>query len=80
MFMPTFAYASHESWPEMVDLLKHQGIRNDTIYRHGLLLFAYLEKDDGAPGATGEAAACGGTIGASHPNLTRSPAGTHGAP
>jgi L-rhamnose mutarotase len=34
-----------EIWPEMVALLKSQGIHNYTIYRHGLTLFAYYEKD-----------------------------------
>lgn len=38
-----------EIWPEMVEVLKRQGIRNYSIYRHGLTLFAYYEKDDGAP-------------------------------
>lgn len=37
-----------EIWPEMVEVLKRQGIRNYTIYRHGLTLFAYYEKDDNA--------------------------------
>jgi L-rhamnose mutarotase len=43
-----------EIWPEMLDLLKQEGIRNYTIYRHGLLLFAYLEKDEFAPVAAGQ--------------------------
>lgn len=43
-----------EIWPEVVDLLKNQGIRNYTIYRHGLLLFAYLEKEADAPTVNGE--------------------------
>jgi L-rhamnose mutarotase len=43
-----------EIWPEMLDLLKQEGIRNYTIYRHGLLLFAYLEKDELAPVAAGQ--------------------------
>lgn len=34
-----------EIWPEMLDQLKRQGIRNFSIYRHGLTLFAYLERD-----------------------------------
>jgi len=38
-----------EIWPEMVELLKRQGIRNYTIYQHGLTLFAYNERDDNFP-------------------------------
>jgi L-rhamnose mutarotase len=39
-----------EIWPEMVALLKSQGISNYSIYRHGLTLFAHLERvDDAAP-------------------------------
>ena len=38
-----------EIWPEMVELLKRQGIRNYTIYRNGLTLFAYYERDDNFP-------------------------------
>ena len=38
-----------EIWPEMVAHLKAQGIRNYSIYRHGLTLFAYYERDDDAP-------------------------------
>lgn len=38
-----------EIWPEMVTLLKNQGIHNYSIYRHGLTLFAYLERPDDAP-------------------------------
>lgn len=41
-----------EIWPEMVALLKSQGVHNYSIYRHGLLLFAYLEKPDGTPAQT----------------------------
>lgn len=41
-----------EIWPEMVALLKSQGVSNYSIYRHGLLLFAYLEKPDGMPSQT----------------------------
>jgi L-rhamnose mutarotase len=37
-----------ELWPEMVEMLKLEGIRNYSIYRHGLTLFAYLERDDDA--------------------------------
>jgi L-rhamnose mutarotase len=31
-------------WPEMLEMMKGQGIRNYSIYRHGLTLFAYLER------------------------------------
>lgn len=41
-----------EIWPEMVELLKSQGVHNYSIYRHGLLLFAYLEKPDDSPSQT----------------------------
>lgn len=37
-----------EIWPEMVALIKSQGIRDYSIYRHGLLLFACLERDEPA--------------------------------
>ncbi len=43
-----------EIWPEMVELLKQQGIHNYTIYRHGLTLFAYFERDDDAAPRPGE--------------------------
>lgn len=39
-------------WPEMLELMKERGIRNYSIYRHGLTLFAYLEHEgppDDAP-------------------------------
>ena len=43
-----------EIWPEMVEMMRRDGIRNYSIYRHGLLLFAYLERDrpaaEGKPG------------------------------
>jgi L-rhamnose mutarotase len=35
-----------EIWPEMVDVLHQHGIRNYTIFRRGLTLFAYYESDD----------------------------------
>ena len=38
-----------EIWPEMLDLMKREGVRNYSIYRYGLLLFAYLERDDVVP-------------------------------
>ena len=34
-----------EIWPELLALMRRDGIRNYSIYRHGLLLFAYLERD-----------------------------------
>ncbi|MDB5474002.1 MAG: L-rhamnose 1-epimerase [Devosia sp.] len=41
-----------EIWPEMVALLKSQGVHNYSIYRYGLLLFAYLERPADAPSPT----------------------------
>lgn len=35
-----------EIWPEMVEALKEAGIRNYSIFRHGLTLFGYFETDD----------------------------------
>lgn len=35
-----------EIWPEMLDALRHAGIRNYNIFRHGLTLFGYFETDD----------------------------------
>lgn len=35
-----------EIWPELVESMKRRGTRNYSIYRHGLLLFAYLETDN----------------------------------
>jgi len=35
-----------EIWPEMVDTLHRFGIRNYSIFRRGLTLFAYLECAD----------------------------------
>ena len=35
-----------EIWPEMTDALKEAGIRNYTIFRHGLTLFGFFETDD----------------------------------
>ena len=37
-----------EIWPEMVDTLHRFGIRNYSIFRRGLMLFAYLECDEPA--------------------------------
>ena len=33
-------------WPEMLDALRKAGIRNYSIFRHGLTLFGYFETDD----------------------------------
>jgi L-rhamnose mutarotase len=35
-----------EIWPEMVEALRSAGIRNYSIFRHGLTLFGYFETDD----------------------------------
>ena len=35
-----------EIWPEMLDALREAGIRNYSIFRHGLHLFGYFETDD----------------------------------
>ena len=35
-----------EIWPEMVDTLRKAGIRNYSIFKHGLTLFGYFETDD----------------------------------
>jgi L-rhamnose mutarotase len=34
-----------EIWPELVENIRAQGVHNFSIYRHGLTLFAYLERD-----------------------------------
>ena len=34
-----------EIWPEMLDALGEAGIRNYSIFRHGLTLFGYFETD-----------------------------------
>jgi L-rhamnose mutarotase len=34
-----------EIWPEMLDLMQKGGTHNFSIYRYGLLLFAYQELD-----------------------------------
>jgi L-rhamnose mutarotase len=36
----------YEIWPEMVETLKEAGIRNYSIFRHGLTLFGYFETND----------------------------------
>jgi L-rhamnose mutarotase len=41
-----------EIWPEMVETLHRSGIRNYSIYRRGLDLFAYYECDDPTRQAT----------------------------
>jgi L-rhamnose mutarotase len=39
--------ARHDDiWPEMLDALRKAGIRNYSIFRHGLTLFGYFETDD----------------------------------
>jgi L-rhamnose mutarotase len=38
-----------EIWPEMLEMMRRDGVRNYSIYRHGLLLFGYLERDKPAP-------------------------------
>ena len=43
-----------EIWPEMVAMMKRDGVRNYSIFRHGLLLFAYLERDTPASGGKPE--------------------------
>lgn len=35
-----------EIWPELVELIRGQGVRNYSIFRHELLLFAYLETNN----------------------------------
>lgn len=35
-----------EIWPEMVETLREAGIRNYSIFRHGLTLFGYFETED----------------------------------
>src|SRR5947209_10597249 len=35
-----------EIWPEMVDALTKAGIRNYSIFRHGLTLLGHFETDD----------------------------------
>jgi L-rhamnose mutarotase len=35
-----------EIWPEMVAALREAGVRNYSIFRHGLTLFGYFETDD----------------------------------
>jgi L-rhamnose mutarotase len=35
-----------EIWPEMLEALRKAGMRNYSIFRHGLTLFGYFETDD----------------------------------
>jgi L-rhamnose mutarotase len=35
-----------EIWPEMLSTLRNYGIRNYSIFVHGLMLYAYYETDD----------------------------------
>ncbi|MEQ8697634.1 MAG: L-rhamnose mutarotase [Bauldia litoralis] len=35
-----------EIWPEMLETLTKSGIRNYSIFRHGLTLIGYFETDD----------------------------------
>jgi len=41
-----------EIWPEMLANMERDGIRYFSIYRYGLLLFAYLERDHAPPPGT----------------------------
>ena len=37
----------HEKiWPEMIQMLKESGVRNYSIFRHGLTLLGYFETDN----------------------------------
>ena len=38
-----------EIWPEMLANMDRDGVHNFSIYRYGLLLFAYLERDHAPP-------------------------------
>ena len=35
-----------EIWPEMVEMLQQSGVKNYSIFRHGLTLFGYFETED----------------------------------
>jgi L-rhamnose mutarotase len=56
--------ARHDAiWPELAEVIRESGVRNYSIFRSGLDLFAYLEMaDDGPPQAE---------IGPVHPMLQR---------
>lgn len=36
-------------WPEMLEAMRADGVRSFSIYRHGLDLFAYMERDSAPP-------------------------------
>ena len=38
-----------EIWPEMLELMRNGGLRTFSIYRYGLVLFAYQEGADTPP-------------------------------
>ena len=38
-----------EVWPELLELMARDGVHNYSIYRDGLTLFAYLERDTDPP-------------------------------
>ena len=35
-----------EVWPEMIQMLKESGVKNYSIFRHGLILLGYFETDN----------------------------------
>jgi L-rhamnose mutarotase len=35
-----------EIWPEMLETLREAGVRNYSIFKHGLTLFGYFETDN----------------------------------
>ena len=41
-----YARRYQEIWPEMLESLRSAGIRNYSIFRHGLTLFGYFETED----------------------------------
>jgi L-rhamnose mutarotase len=41
-----YRWRHDEIWPEMVEALREAGVRNYSIFRHGLTLFGYFETDD----------------------------------
>jgi len=41
-----------EIWPEMLEAMRHDGVRSFSIYRNGLDLFAYMERDSAPDPAT----------------------------
>jgi L-rhamnose mutarotase len=40
-------------WPELAEMIRQSGVRNYSIYRSDLDLFAYLETDGALPGSDG---------------------------